>query len=112
MMSLSASSQETYSGSFSMKIMDAFSITGRGTVVTGRVSTGSLVSGDTVCVPLISGETVARKVDGIELFQKVLERAEAGKMAGILVQDVDSKAVKRQGDLTTKCKLEVIEDAT
>ncbi len=109
MMSQHTSAQEGQAEAFSMKIMDAFTVTERGTVLTGQVATGSLVAGDTVCVPLNSGETVGRKVDAIELFRKVLERAEAGKMVGILVQNIDSKAVKLQDDLHTDCELEAVE---
>ena len=104
-----ANTQDNDATAFSMKIMDAFAVTDRGTIVTGRVEAGSLVAGATVCVPLASGETAARKVEAIELFNKVLARAEAGKMAGILVQNVDAKAVNRQGVLRTNCALDTSE---
>lgn len=92
------------SEAFSMQITDAFAITGRGTVMTGRVATGSLESGDTVCIPMKSGEILPRRVDGIERFRKMLERAEAGQMVGVAVSgEVDSKQVKKGADLTTGC---------
>lgn len=87
---------------FSMKIMDAFAITGRGTVLTGQVASGSLEVGDTVCVPMQNGETAAQTVDGIEMFRKLLERAEKGQMVGILVQ-VDNKLVEKGAMLHSDC---------
>jgi elongation factor Tu len=93
-----------------MKIMDAFKITGRGTVMTGRVDTGSIAPGDAVCVPLTSGETVAREVDGIERFRKMLERAEAGQFVGILVTGVDSKDVKKGESLHADCEIEIVDE--
>jgi len=88
---------------FSMKIMDAFAVTGRGTVLTGQVASGSLAVGDTVCVPLQDGEFAARSVDGIEMFRKLLERAEKGQMVGILVQ-VDNKLVEKGAMLHSDCE--------
>jgi translation elongation factor EF-Tu-like GTPase len=88
---------------FSMKIMDVFAITGRGTVLTGQVATGSVAVGDLVCVPLQNGETAALGVDGIEMFRKVLDRAEQGQMVGILV-DVDKKQVQKGALLHGDCK--------
>ena len=88
---------------FIMPIMDAFAITGRGAVMTGRVESGSVETGDTVCVPLVTGEVLSRKVEGIELFRKELERAEAGQTVGILVSGVDIKQVKKGEQLTTNC---------
>jgi len=88
---------------FSMKIMDAFAITGRGTVLTGQVASGSLAVGDTVCVPLQDGAVAARSVDGIEMFRKLLDRAEKGQMVGILVQ-VDNKLVEKGATLHSDCE--------
>ena len=53
-------------------IMDVFSISGAGTVLTGEVLSGSLVPGDPVCIPLIDGETAACTVEGIEMRRKFL----------------------------------------
>ena len=100
---LSFSAQAGADDGFSMKIMDAFAITGRGTVLTGQVATGSLEVGDTVCVPLQDGETAAQTVDGIEMFRKLLERAEKGQMVGILVQ-VDNKLVEKGALLHSDCE--------
>lgn len=100
---LSASAGASADETFSMQIMDAFSITGRGTVLTGQVASGAVVVGDPVCVPLQNGETAARKVDGIEMFRKVLDRAEKGQMVGILVQ-VDKKQVEKGAMLHGDCE--------
>ncbi len=88
---------------FSMKIMDAMSIAGGGTVVTGKVDTGSIGVGETVCVPLTSGTSAGRTVGGIEQFSKLLERARAGQHVGILVRDVDEEVVSRGSNLTGGC---------
>ena len=89
---------------FSMPIMDAFRITGRGTVLTGKVASGTLTVGDTVCVPIKSGEVHTRTVDGIESFRKLLDKAEAGKNVGVLVTEVDAKEVKLKAMLNGDCK--------
>jgi elongation factor Tu len=99
---LSFGPQAVAEDGFSMKIMDVFTITGRGTVLTGQVASGSLTVGEQVCVPLQDGETAARNVDGIEMFRKMLERAEKGQMVGILVQ-VDKKQVEKGALLHTDC---------
>ena len=89
---------------FSMPIQDSFKITGRGTVLTGKISSGTLSVGDTVCVPLQSGETLARTVTGIESFRKLLEKAETGVNVGVLVGEVDSKQVKVKAVLNGNCE--------
>jgi translation elongation factor EF-Tu-like GTPase len=101
--SLSFSANAVADNGFSMKIMDVFAIAGRGTVLTGQVATGSVTVGDTVCVPLQNGETAALGVDGIEMFRKVLERAEQGQMVGILVH-VDKKQVEKGALLHGDCE--------
>lgn len=92
---------------FSMSIMDVFTITGRGTVLTGQVKSGTIVVGDTVCIPLSNGETAARTVDGIEMFRKLLDRAEKGQMVGVLIQ-VDKKLVEKGALMHGDCELEKI----
>ena len=59
-----------------------------------------------VCVPLHNGDTAARTVDGIEMFRKVLERAEKGQMVGILVA-VDKKLVEKGAMLEGGCEAEL-----
>ena len=86
---------------FSMPIQDSFKITGRGTVLTGKISSGTLSVGYTVCVPLQSG---ARTVTGIESFRKLLEKAETGVNVGVLVGEVDSKQVKVKAVLNGNCE--------
>ncbi|MGA9573721.1 MAG: EF-Tu/IF-2/RF-3 family GTPase [Lysobacterales bacterium] len=102
-----ADNEKSDNTSFSMKVMDVFSITGRGVVMTGRVATGILSVGDTICVPLVSGETSARPVEGIELFRKMLERAEAGQNVGILINGIDKESILKGGQLHGNCELEV-----
>ncbi len=99
-----SSSAHADADAFTMQIMDAFAISGRGTVMTGRVETGAIESGDTVCVPTTSGETLSRKVEGIEQFRKIMDRAEAGQMVGILVTAVNSKEVEKGAELNSDCE--------
>jgi len=106
----SSGAQPSDPDAFTMTIVDVFSITGRGIVMTGRVEAGSLVVGDVVCIPLTSGEAVAREVTGIEMFRKLLERTEVGQNVGILVAEVDRKEVKKGERLHTDCEIEIIED--
>jgi translation elongation factor EF-Tu-like GTPase len=88
---------------FSMRIMDVFAITGRGTIMTGKIATGVLNSGDTVCIPLVSGDMTARPVKGIEQFRKILEHAEAGQMVGVLVEGIDRKDIAKGENLHADC---------
>jgi len=88
-----AAAADTEKGEFSMSIMDVFSISGQGTILTGQVVSGFLVVGDAVCIPLKNGETAARTVEGIEMFRKFLDRAEKGQVVGVLVQ-IDKKLVE------------------
>lgn len=90
---------------FTMQVMDAFTIAGRGTVLTGKVKSGSIVVGDPVCIPLNNGETAARVVNGIEMFRKILERAEEGQMVGLLLQ-VEKDQVDKGAMLHSNCEPE------
>jgi translation elongation factor EF-Tu-like GTPase len=87
-----------------MNIMDVFTITDRGTVLTGQVKSGSISTGDTVCIPLKDGDVAARTVNGIERFRKILDHAEKGQMVGLLVE-VDKKQVKKGELLHDDCEL-------
>ena len=89
---------------FSMLIMDAFTITDRGTVLTGQIKSGSVSVGDTVCVPLTNGETAARKVGSLEMRREILERAEKGQIVGVLVQLIDRKLVGKAALLHSDCE--------
>ena len=99
---------------FLMPVEDVFSITGRGTVATGRIETGVVNSGDEM---QMIGLGASRKtvVTGVEMFRKILDRGEAGDNVGLLLRGVDKKEIKRgmviakPGSITphTKFKAEV-----
>ena len=88
---------------FSMTIMDVFTITGKGVVLTGQVETGTVEVGDWVCVPMLNGGSAGRQVTGLEMFRKVLARAEAGDNVGVLVDGVERKQVAKKAELTAGC---------
>ena len=79
---------------FLMPIEDVFSITGRGTVVTGRVETGRVKVGDEVQL-LGLGEDKKSVVTGVEMFRKILDQGEAGDNVGLLLRGIDKTEVKR-----------------
>jgi elongation factor Tu len=80
---------------FLMPIEDVFSITGRGTVVTGRVERGQLTVGDTIDIIGMQEEKQTTTVTGIEMFRKLLDHAEAGDNAGILLRGTKKDDVER-----------------
>ncbi|MDI3530526.1 MAG: elongation factor Tu [Candidatus Atribacteria bacterium] len=80
---------------FLMPIEDVFSITGRGTVVTGRVERGVLHLGDQVEIVGLSHEIKKTVVTGIEMFRKILEEAQAGDNIGVLLRGIEKKEVER-----------------
>jgi elongation factor Tu len=80
---------------FLMPIEDVFSITGRGTVVTGRVERGTIKVGDPVEIVGMQEEKLTSTVTGVEMFRKLLDQAEAGDNAGILLRGIDKEAVER-----------------
>ena len=79
---------------FLMPVEDVFSITGRGTVATGRVETGVVKVGDEVQI-LGLGEDKKSVVTGVEMFRKILELGEAGDNVGLLLRGIDKTAIKR-----------------
>ncbi len=87
---------------FLMPIEDIFSITGRGTVVTGRIETGVVNVGDTIEIVGIR-DTQSKVVTGVEMFRKLLDRGEAGDNVGLLLRGVDKKDVER-GQVLAKPK--------
>ena len=99
---------------FLMPVEDVFSITGRGTVATGRIETGVITTGEEV---EIVGLGLQKKtvVTGVEMFRKILDRGEAGDNVGLLLRGIDKKEIKRgmvlakPGSITphTKFKAEV-----
>jgi len=82
---------------FLMSIEDVFSITGRGTVATGRIETGVINSGESVEIlgmqPI--GEKITSVVTGVEMFRKILDRGEAGDNVGLLLRGVDKEQIRR-----------------
>jgi elongation factor Tu len=80
---------------FLMPIEDVFSITGRGTVATGRIETGIINTGDTVDIIGMGAEKLKSVVTGVEMFRKILDRGEAGDNAGLLLRGIDKDAIRR-----------------
>ena len=79
---------------FLMPIEDIFSISGRGTVVTGRVERGKVVVGDEIEIVGL-GETRKRVVTGVEMFRKILDEGQAGDNVGVLLRGTDKEEVER-----------------
>ena len=79
---------------FLMPVEDVFSITGRGTVATGRIETGRVKVGDEVEL-LGLGEDKKSVVTGVEMFRKILDQGEAGDNVGLLLRGIDKNEVKR-----------------
>ena len=79
---------------FLMPVEDVFSITGRGTVATGRIETGRVKVGDETEL-LGLGEDKKCVVTGVEMFRKILEEGEAGDNVGLLLRGIDKKEIKR-----------------
>jgi elongation factor Tu len=80
---------------FLMSVEDVFSITGRGTVATGRIETGVINSGDEVEILGMQEEKLTSTVTGVEMFRKILDRGEAGDNVGLLLRGIDKKDIKR-----------------
>ncbi len=80
---------------FLMPIEDVFSITGRGTVATGRIERGVVNVGEPVDIIGLGDEKLTSTVTGVEMFRKLLDRGEAGDNAGILLRGIDKEAIKR-----------------
>ena len=80
---------------FLMPVEDVFSITGRGTVVTGRVERGAIKVGDPVELVGIREDRQGSTVTGVEMFRKLLDAAQAGDNAGILLRGIEKDAVER-----------------
>ena len=86
---------------FLMPIEDVFSITGRGTVATGRIETGIANTGDSVEIIGMGAEKLTSTITGIEMFRQILDRGEAGDNAGILLRGIEKTDIKR-GMVITK----------
>ncbi|MCB0481494.1 MAG: elongation factor Tu [Flavobacteriales bacterium] len=100
---------------FLMPVEDVFSITGRGTVATGRIETGVINSGEEVDIIGFGAEKMKSVVTGVEMFRKILNRGEAGDNVGLLLRGIEKEAIRRgmviakPGSITphTKFKAEV-----
>ena len=80
---------------FLMSIEDVFTITGRGTVATGRIETGIINTGDEVDIIGMQDEKVKSTITGVEMFRKILDRGEAGDNVGLLLRGIDKSDIKR-----------------
>jgi len=80
---------------FLMPIEDVFSITGRGTVATGRIETGVANTGDAVDIIGMGAEKLTSTVTGVEMFRKILDRGEAGDNVGILLRGIAKEDIRR-----------------
>jgi elongation factor Tu len=80
---------------FLMSVEDVFSITGRGTVATGRIEQGVINTGDEVEILGMQVDKMKSTVTGVEMFRKILDRGEAGDNVGLLLRGVDKDAIKR-----------------
>jgi elongation factor Tu len=100
---------------FLMPVEDVFSITGRGTVATGRIEQGIVNTGDTVQIVGIHAETSSTVVTGVEMFRKILDEGRAGDNVGCLLRGIKREEIERgqvlckPGSITphTKFKAEV-----
>jgi elongation factor Tu len=100
---------------FLMPVEDVFSITGRGTVATGRIETGVILTSEEIEIVGLGPEKKRSVVTGVEMFRKILDRGEAGDNVGLLLRGVDKNEIKRgqvlakPGSITphTKFKAEV-----
>ena len=80
---------------FLMPIEDVFTITGRGTVATGRIETGEAKTGDAVEIIGMGADKLTSTITGVEMFRKILDRGEAGDNVGLLLRGIDKKDIKR-----------------
>ncbi|RKS98868.1 elongation factor Tu [Flavobacterium sp. 123] len=80
---------------FLMPVEDVFSITGRGTVATGRIETGVANTGDAVEIIGMGAEKLTSTITGVEMFRKILDRGEAGDNVGILLRGIQKEDIKR-----------------
>jgi elongation factor Tu len=80
---------------FLMPVEDVFSITGRGTVATGRIERGIIKTGDPVQILGMGAENLTSTITGVEMFRKILDRGEAGDNVGLLLRGVEKEQIKR-----------------
>ena len=95
---------------FLMPVEDVFSITGRGTVATGRIETGVANTADEIDIIGMGAEKMKSTITGVEMFRKILDRGEAGDNVGILLRGIEKTDIKRgmvickQGSVTPHAK--------
>jgi elongation factor Tu len=80
---------------FLMPVEDVFSITGRGTVATGRIERGIINSNEGVDIIGLGAEKLTSTVTGVEMFRKILDRGEAGDNVGLLLRGIEKEAIRR-----------------
>jgi elongation factor Tu len=80
---------------FLMPVEDVFSITGRGTVATGRIETGIIKTGEEVEIIGLGAEKMKSVVTGVEMFRKILDEGQAGDNVGLLLRGIDKNEIKR-----------------
>ncbi|MDZ7607802.1 MAG: elongation factor Tu [Cyclobacteriaceae bacterium] len=80
---------------FLMPVEDVFSITGRGTVATGRIERGVVKTGENVDILGMGAENLKSTVTGVEMFRKILDRGQAGDNAGLLLRGIDKDDIRR-----------------
>ena len=80
---------------FLMPVEDVFSITGRGTVATGRIERGIINTGDAVDIIGMGAENLKSTCTGVEMFRKILDRGEAGDNVGVLLRGIEKEQIKR-----------------
>ncbi|CAN5614015.1 elongation factor Tu [soil metagenome] len=80
---------------FLMPVEDVFSITGRGTVATGRIERGVINTGDPVQILGMGAENLKSTITGVEMFRKILDRGEAGDNVGLLLRGIEKEQIKR-----------------
>ena len=80
---------------FLMPVEDVFTITGRGTVATGRIETGVTNTGDPVDIIGFGDEKISSTVTGVEMFRKILDRGEAGDNVGLLLRGIEKSDIRR-----------------
>ena len=80
---------------FLMPVEDVFTITGRGTVATGRIETGVINSGESVDILGMGDAKLSSTVTGVEMFRKILDRGEAGDNVGLLLRGIEKSQIKR-----------------
>ena len=87
---------------FELIIEDAFHIAGRGVIVTGKVNKGTIRIGDLLYFKNAMGEKKEVKVNGIEMFRKILEEAHQGDNVGVLISNITKESIKKGDRLVSK----------